>query len=364
MSKVFISYVHEDWDTVRVIVRNFKRNGIGVWIDKAELAGGQRWKKKIRDAIRSGLYFISVHSKQRADKEKTYSSEELVIAIEELKLRPYDKEWLIPVRLDDHEIEDRPIGGGETYFDLHIEDLRDLSIGIPKLLKIVGVDEPDVELEETTGRNRDPFGGPLGTAHAALRALQGIQSEFGVSWVDRKKIERRYGENSITDLVGLGLVLSRRPKIRLVQEYDDLPLALKVAVAKQPSFQVAASVLSKDFNSSGWQIGHEIGEYSGRDWSDGTKTRYGNSYRGWAVMFYPNFKKPEVGENGYLWRRTIEGGTKGHGRRKFITEDILKEISKMKAEGINISQMAKKLGCVPQVIYNWKRANPEAWHEL
>ena len=362
MAKAFISYVHEDSARVDILVRNLKRNGIGVWVDKHELAGGTRWKKKIREAISDGTYFLSIHSKQRLEKEKTYSAEELLIAIEELRKRPYDKAWLIPVRLDDSDIEDRPIGGGETYMDLHIHDMRDLEAGIHRLLLDLGVPEPQVNLSDPA---KIEFGGPLGTPHAALKALQGIQSKYSDDLVDRSSLEKAYGENCISDLVGLGLLVPQKPKkVKLVQMFDDLPLALKVAVAGQPSFQVAVSVLSKNFNAHGYQIGHEISESLGKNWSRGSKVRYGNSYRGWAMMFYPNFRKPAEGESGYAWRRTIEKGTKGHGRRTFMTDEVLQKISRMKADGLSIPQMARQLGCVPNVIYNWKRKYPERWPNL
>jgi TIR domain/Transposase len=366
MSKVFISYVHEDWEKVELIVRNFQRNGIGVWLDKKDLAGGQRWKKKIRDAIRSGLFFVSVHSRQRAEKEKTYASEELLIAIEELRLRPFDRTWLIPVRLDNYQIEDRPIGPGETYFDLHIEDLTDPTIGIPRLLGAVGIEDPVLDLSASGERQgREAFGGPLGTPHAAIKALEGIQREFGDEPADRTQIEKRFGENCIGDLVGLGLLETRRfKKIRLKQTYGDLTLALNVAVAAQPSFQVAVSVLNRDFNASGFQIGHEIGHFLGKNWTKGSKIRYGTSYRRWVVMFYPNFRKPEMGEPGHIWTKTIERESISHGRQSFLTDEVLADISRMKAQGLSVSEMARRLGFVPNVIHNWKRKYPKKWKDL
>lgn len=50
-------------------------------------------------------------------------NEELTLMIEELRQRPIDKSWFIPVRLDDCVIPDRPIGGGEYLHDLQRIDL-------------------------------------------------------------------------------------------------------------------------------------------------------------------------------------------------------------------------------------------------
>jgi len=50
-------------------------------------------------------------------------NEELVVAIEELRLRTADRAWFVPVRIDDGEVPARSIGGGETLHDLQWVDL-------------------------------------------------------------------------------------------------------------------------------------------------------------------------------------------------------------------------------------------------
>jgi hypothetical protein len=50
-------------------------------------------------------------------------NEELVLAIEQLRQRPVDRSWFIPIRLDDCEVPDRTIGGGERLNDLQWVDL-------------------------------------------------------------------------------------------------------------------------------------------------------------------------------------------------------------------------------------------------
>jgi hypothetical protein len=122
MSKAFLSYVHEDSDIAERIVRNFQRNGIGVWRDKEELAGGIRWKTAIREAVKDGTLFIALHSESRANKTVSHAHEELLLAIEELRKRHTTDRWLIPLRIDNSSIDDRSIGGGETYMDLHVHE--------------------------------------------------------------------------------------------------------------------------------------------------------------------------------------------------------------------------------------------------
>jgi hypothetical protein len=51
--------------------------------------------------------------------------EELSEAIDALRLRPRDRPWLIPVRLDDIRLPELRLGAGEYLSDLHYVDLLD-----------------------------------------------------------------------------------------------------------------------------------------------------------------------------------------------------------------------------------------------
>lgn len=146
MSKVFISYVHEDDRIVRFLVSILKINDVSVWLDNTDLAPGQRWKQEIKSAISSGTYFLSIHSKSRQAKQRSYANDELTDAIDEVRRRPISRPWLIPVKIDDCEIEPRQIGGGETLLDLQVCDLTDWSKGIKSLLRALGVENPIVDL--------------------------------------------------------------------------------------------------------------------------------------------------------------------------------------------------------------------------
>ena len=78
----------------------------------------------IRRAIREdSLVFLACFSQQSVDRARSFQNEELVLAVDELRLRPVDRPWLIPVRLDDCQIPDREIGGGQTLADLQRADL-------------------------------------------------------------------------------------------------------------------------------------------------------------------------------------------------------------------------------------------------
>ncbi|NEY91666.1 toll/interleukin-1 receptor domain-containing protein [Tabrizicola oligotrophica] len=148
MSKVFISYVREDEKVATYLSQVLEANGVNTWLDKESLEPGVRWKLAIENAIRGGTYFVCLYSRSREARDKSYANEELIVAIEEIRRRPSNKSWFIPVKIDECEIEARPIGAGETILDFQICDLREWSRGITSLLRILGVDEPKIDVNE------------------------------------------------------------------------------------------------------------------------------------------------------------------------------------------------------------------------
>ena len=55
--RVFLSYAHEDLDTVKKLYDDLKKREVDVWFDKVELKKGS-WKKQIRKAIVQSTDFI------------------------------------------------------------------------------------------------------------------------------------------------------------------------------------------------------------------------------------------------------------------------------------------------------------------
>lgn len=148
MSEVFISYVREDEKVAKYISQVLEANGVKTWLDKDALEPGMRWKPAIENAIRRGTFFVCLYSRSREARDVSYANEELVVAIEEIRRRPLSKSWFIPVKIDECEIEARPIGGGETILDFQICDLREWSPGITALLRTLGVAEPQVDINQ------------------------------------------------------------------------------------------------------------------------------------------------------------------------------------------------------------------------
>lgn len=120
----FISYVREDKVRVDRLQVALEAAGVQVWRDTRDLLPGQDWRLRIRQAISDeALAFIVCFSHASVDKERSYQNEELVLAIEQLRLRPPENPWLIPVRFDDCAIPDRDIGGGRTLASIQRADL-------------------------------------------------------------------------------------------------------------------------------------------------------------------------------------------------------------------------------------------------
>lgn len=125
MTAVFISYVSEDRPYVRRIVRQLESEGLQVWLDRSNIGPGERWQDAISSAIRGGACFLCCFSANLIHKERSYASEELAIAIEEIRLRVLNPGWFIPVRLDDCEIPDLRVDANFSLRSFQWVDLFD-----------------------------------------------------------------------------------------------------------------------------------------------------------------------------------------------------------------------------------------------
>ena len=138
MNKVFISYVREDADQVRRLTDELKSHGVDVWVDTDRILPGQQWAWAIRQGIRQGDYFIACFSECYERRGRTYMNEELNLAIEELRLRPSDRAWFIPVLISKCTVPDLDIGAGKTLRSIQwVELYKDWRCGLQKILAVV-----------------------------------------------------------------------------------------------------------------------------------------------------------------------------------------------------------------------------------
>ena len=140
MKHVFISYCHENRTIVDRLCQTLASHDIHIWLDRDNIGPGTLWKQAIQQAVQHGDFFIACFSTEVNARSQTYMSEELKVAIEELHRRPADKVWFIPVKLNECEIPDIDIGGGETLRNLQYVDLHEnWETGIQRLLDTISV---------------------------------------------------------------------------------------------------------------------------------------------------------------------------------------------------------------------------------
>jgi hypothetical protein len=134
---IFISYVREDFKTVDRLSIQLESYGLSVWLDREMIAPGVRWRDAIRHAIRSGDLFLACFSPAYAARERAFMNEELTLAIDELRLRPVDRTWFIPVLLGGGTVPPRSISSLETLHDLQWIDLgADWDAGVGAIAEI------------------------------------------------------------------------------------------------------------------------------------------------------------------------------------------------------------------------------------
>ena len=123
-------------------------------------------------------------------------------------------------------------------------------------------------------------------------------------------------------------------------------------------------MLRRDFKTKGVEIGAEISELIGAEWSLSSMQRNGGAYKRWTLALFPNFGGPKPGEPDYLVFEAKRSKKMGHGRNTVHTEDVKRDIARWKAEGIKLGEMARRLGAQPNTIYNFRRNYPDEWDEL
>ena len=197
MERVFISYVSENTETVDQLCQELKSHGIQVWRDRDNIAPGLRWKREIRRAIQQGAFFIACFSKEYDERGRTYMNEELTIAIEELRQRPVDQAWFIPVKLNECEIPDRDIGGGETLQAFqHVNLYEDWNGSIQSILKVVQPASSETVTNTGTAEQRID-------QNARAEFSQGLAYQNSVSETNSLGKERKSTKKPLCIILGL-----------------------------------------------------------------------------------------------------------------------------------------------------------------
>jgi hypothetical protein len=84
------------------------------------LLPGDDWPTMIRQAITSdALVFLACFSAASVARRRSYQNEELLLAVEQMRLRRPDEPWLIPVRFDGCDIPELDLGPGRLLSSIH-----------------------------------------------------------------------------------------------------------------------------------------------------------------------------------------------------------------------------------------------------
>lgn len=138
MTTVFVSYIHENIDTVEKLVKKLTSQGIEVWIDRDKIRGGYDWQHEIKNIVEKADFFLACFSKEYEKSDKTYMNEELNLAIAELRKFKHDRVWLIPVIISPCKVPDWQITPGRTLKNIERIDLyKNIDKNTDKLLNVL-----------------------------------------------------------------------------------------------------------------------------------------------------------------------------------------------------------------------------------
>lgn len=101
--QVFLSYAHEDRETVLNFYKKLVTAGFQPWMDIQDLTPGQMWKDEITEALSNSDFVLIFPSKNSVSKEG-YVNKEIKSALEIPKEKPDDSIFLIPVKVDDVQV--------------------------------------------------------------------------------------------------------------------------------------------------------------------------------------------------------------------------------------------------------------------
>lgn len=224
MPHVFVSYSRDDQVLVDRLVTELHKAGVNVWIDRERIKPGQRWQNAIKKAIEDGTYFIACFSGNLEKRDSSYVNEELVLAIEELRRRPIDRTWFIPVILTECVIPDRPIGAGETLRDIQWVDLvKDWKRGIRDILKVIKPTTTQTNLTKEESKVLLAL-----TQHPTytLRSISGISRDVGLDQSQISRILRTLVEAGLAAQTsgkkGIRWSITTEGKIAIEQDHPNI----------------------------------------------------------------------------------------------------------------------------------------------
>jgi hypothetical protein len=99
---VFLCHASEDKQFAKRVSDGLEANGIGTWLDRDQLRGGDQWDSRIRQTIGEAVdYVVVLQSASLRAKDVGYVNREINLALDrQLEYRP-PRRFLIPAVIDD-----------------------------------------------------------------------------------------------------------------------------------------------------------------------------------------------------------------------------------------------------------------------
>lgn len=116
LSKIFITYAHEDAWAAERLFDSLAAQGFDPWMDRRKLLPGQNWPRAIEDALSVSDFVLACFSSRSVVKRGGFQAE-IRYALDCARRMPLDHVFLIPVRLDECTIPAR-IRNEVQYIDL------------------------------------------------------------------------------------------------------------------------------------------------------------------------------------------------------------------------------------------------------
>lgn len=145
---VFLSYAKDDKESVNDIYLALKRSGLSPWMDKPPnpyrsegLGVGQKWEVVLKEKIKNSDYVMLCIS-QASLKKRGYVQNEMKQAMKEMASFPEDKEYILPVLLEQCVVPSLVVDNVDLlslqWFELYEDRVEDLVEQIKKSFKSQG----------------------------------------------------------------------------------------------------------------------------------------------------------------------------------------------------------------------------------
>jgi signal transduction histidine kinase len=251
----FLSYAKEDKPFAERIYRDLRAYGVEVWWDERSILPGADWDREIRKAISTSTWFIALLS-SRAVSKRGVVQREIKRALEVLDDLPEERNFLIPVRLEDCQPSHEKLGERQW-----VDMFPSWERGLATLLRGLGVETQAIA--EVNGRFRNAISI---IEHSYLGYLQGVSSAASelIHMISSKpsaeidaSVIKRASHLIADELFGLHLLRDNGRFLRVSKvkyEFEAVPLAQlidKVVRSLLPSASLRDLQLQTQFEATG-----------------------------------------------------------------------------------------------------------------